>query len=523
MKTNFKDFINTKKSVNDSINISKIEKIIKIVNSILLKHIKYLMPFCEYTFTKEDNIDLISFYYIVGYENSSMFSINFDKRTNEVYSISFYKTLDLLWTGKAKSDLTLYTLGSSIVYFMPIIWTIASKQNYNISKEEAIKLGRNIYEAYELDYYIGKQKYNFIFNLDNNDINYIFYESKNLSDELKKFKKSKRAEALLANAKRNESPEAKELNKKLWAEYNEILNAINNGATNLEELKIALSHNVKIAEQINSEQQKLENKFNIKKESPSLIFKKMAGYISMVIRGINPSLIICGAPGIGKTYRVKKQLTDAGYKEGYNMLTIKGKCTPRALYTALYNYKDEGNIIVIDDADGLVGPKAPEDSINILKGALDSDKSPEGRLVTYGIAGKLVDDEGLPIPKRFYYKGGVIVITNYNAGSLDSALRGRSYIQDIDFTNEEILEIIKELIPAIDPLHLSIKSKMKAYNYLTELVEAKEDAEISIRTFGICAGIFESCNEETGFTDLEIKSMIKEQMKLQAQRIKLKY
>ena len=41
-------------------------------------------------------------------------------------------------------------------------------------------------------------------------------------------------------------------------------------------------------------------------------------------------------------------------------------------------------IIVIDDADALVGPKAPEIAINILKAALDSTADDEGRLVSFG-------------------------------------------------------------------------------------------------------------------------------------------
>ena len=87
---------------------------------------------------------------------------------------------------------------------------------------------------------------------------------------------------------------------------------------------------------------------------------------------LRPSVVLCGAPGVGKTYNVKKQLKAAGYNEGHNLCTIKGKCTPRVLYMTLMDYKDKNDIVLIDDADGLVGPGAPEDCINILKAALDS-------------------------------------------------------------------------------------------------------------------------------------------------------
>ena len=285
------------------------------------------------------------------------------------------------------------------------------------------------------------------------------------------------------------------------------------------ELKVALKHNVKIVAEIDASMKEAEEKFKEEREDPETVFKKMQGYVKMVIKGINPSVILCGAPGVGKTFRVKQQLKANNYNEGHNLFTIKGKCTPRRLYLALYEYQDKGQILLIDDADALVGPNAPEDCINILKAALDSTSDDEGRLVSYGVSGKLMDDEGMEIPKRFYYNGGIIVITNWNAGKLDTALRGRSYIQDISFTTEEILDIIKKLMPSIDAEHLSAKSKIKAYDYLVELLNKDAEMEVSIRTFGICAKIFEATSGDADFTEDDAKSMIREQMKLQASRI----
>ena len=245
----------------------------------------------------------------------------------------------------------------------------------------------------------------------------------------------------------------------------------------------------------------------------------MEGYVKMVVKGVNPSLILCGAPGVGKTYRVRQTLKNAGYIEEKNLFTIKGKCTARRLYLALYDYKDKGDILLIDDADSLVGPKAPEDCINILKGALDSTSEKEGRLITYGVAGKITDDDGNELPKRFYYNGSVIIITNYNAGSLDTALRGRSYIQDIHFSTESVLKLIKQIMPNLNAEKISMQSKIKAYDYLVELVKSGMDMEVSIRTFSICSTLFESMEGD----DELAKIMIKEQMKLQSDRIKNKY
>ena len=259
-------------------------------------------------------------------------------------------------------------------------------------------------------------------------------------------------------------------------------------------------------------------------EDPDVAWKEMRQYVKMVMKGVNPSVILCGAPGVGKTYKVKKQLRAGGYQEGQNLWTIKGKCSPRQLYLALYDFQNKGDIVLIDDADSLVGPKAPEDVINILKAALDSSEDDEGRLVSYMISGKLEDNEGNPVPKKFYYRGGVIVITNYRAGQLDTALRGRSFIQDINFTVNDILLIVKRLLPELGDGKWSMESKEKAFNYISKLAENKNtEIELSIRTFGICAKLFESCSDDPDFTDEDCEKMIGKQLKLQAARGGTKY
>jgi hypothetical protein len=136
----------------------------------------------------------------------------------------------------------------------------------------------------------------------------------------------------------------------------------------------------------------------------------------------------------------------------------------------------------------------------------------------YGVAGRLLDDDGDPLPKKMYYNGSIIIITNYNVGALDTALRGRSFVMDINFTTEDLLKIVKRIMPAIDPEHLSSRSKIKAYDYLQEMANKKMNMEISIRTFAICAKIFETCADDPDFTEDDVRKMIADQMKNQARR-----
>lgn len=525
----FIDFIKERQqlSVFEAFNEKKIDVVVEKINSILSKHINGLIPLVGYQKTKIEKQTFMSSQYLVmgnTPKDVSMFQINWLQSDNDLhaYSIDFFRNTDYLYDGKGKSDLSVYTLGSSIIYFLPIIWTVASSKKYDLTEKKAIELGRSVYgdKVKESAYYVGAIKYHVYEDLERQQIFDIFKQSINEDDELKDYKKKKLADAQDAYAHRKDSEEAKQRSSKLLDEYNEIKKAIKGGATTLEELKLAIKKNVNLVAEIDAQQQKVQKELEEKHEDPEVVFKKMQAYIKMVTSGVNPSVILCGAPGVGKTFRVKQQLKAYDYHEGHNLFTIKGKCTARVLYSTLYNFQNKGQIVLIDDADGLVGPNAPEDCINILKGALDSTSDDEGRLVSYGVSGKILDDDGNELPKRFYYRGGIIVITNWNAGKLDTALRGRSFIQDINFTTEDILKILKDLIPKIDPDKLSMKAKTKAYDYLLEMLEKKEEMELSIRTFTICAKIYESCDGLDGFSEDDMRSMIKEQMRLQAARTK---
>lgn len=539
---NFLNFLERRqKLVTESFNNKDIDNAFEKIDAVLKKHIEGLIPLVGYVKIKQSDSEYFSKQYMVvpkkSPENASLFQINFKQSDNDsnVFSIDFFKDMDILWTGKAKSNLTIYTMGSSIVYFLPIIWTVVNTGDYNLSEREAIDLGKKIFKDEKIKeslIYRGTLTYRIFENLSSDIINDVFelnisntifnnqQTNEEMTDELRNFKRKKLNDLENKRTHRNDSREAKNAWKQAIQDIKDIDKAVRGGATNLEELKLALKHNLSITMEIDRELEKAQQQFEEERDDPDMVFKKMQKYVKMVIKGINPSVILCGAPGVGKTFNVKKQLKDAGYNEGHNLCTIKGKCTPRILYLTLHEYKDKGNIVLIDDADGLVGPGAPEDSINILKAALDSTSDEEGRLVSYGVSGPLKDDEGNPMAKKFYFNGGIIVITNYQAGSLDTALRGRSFVQDIKFTTDELLDIIKKLMPAIDPEHLSPKSKIKAFDYLVELSNADAEMEVSIRTFGICAKIFETANGDPDFTDEDAKSMIKEQMKLQAQRLK---
>lgn len=480
-----------------------------------------------------------SVYYVMdkSHNNVAAFAINFLQSGESMvpYSVAIFKKDNaekFLWSrdnnASFKANLEIKMMGASIVYYIPVIANVINSGKFDISSEEAVKLGRKVYdtknECVSWDMYFGAQKYHIYEGISEDKV--IEKYHLNLGHKYKKVGDTYQwiNETELEDRKKEvytqlKNAPDKETEKTLYKEYRQILNAIKGGATSLEDLECSVKKNVSVSSSIPGAAE-AQKKIEIAKSDPKTAFKEMQMYVKMVIKGIQPAVILCGAPGVGKTYRVLQQLKAAGYHmDGDNI--IKGKCTPRQLYLTLYNNKSKGDIVVIDDADSLVGPKAPEDSINILKAALDSTADDEGRLVSYKVSGELKDDEGVPVPKSHYNKCGVIVITNYNVGQIDTALRNRAFTQSLDFSTKDLLEIVRGIMPSIEPNHISMSSKAKAMNYLEKLVEDKKPIEVSIRSFITCARIYENAENDDELALAE--KMIAEQMRNSSLRGGKKY
>lgn len=475
-----------------------------------------------------------SVYYVMdkSHTNVAAFAINFLQSGESMvpYSVAIFgkdNAEKFLWgrdsNASFKANLEIKMMGASIVYYIPVIANVINSGKFDISSEEAVKLGRKLYdtknECVSWDMYFGAQKYHIYEGISEDKV--IEKYHLNLGHKFKKVgdtyhwinetELEDRKKEVYAKMKANTDPD---LGKALYKEYRQILNAIKGGATSLEDLECSVKKNVSVSSTIAGGAE-AEKKIESVKSDPKTAFKEMQMYVKMVIKGIQPAVILCGAPGVGKTFRVKQQLKAAGYTMTADN-TVRGKCTPRQLYLTLYNNKDKGDIVLVDDADSLVGPKAPEDCINILKAALDSTADDEGRLVSYKVSGELKDDEGVPVPKSHYNKCGMIVITNYSIGQIDTALRNRAFTQSLDFSTKDLLQIIRDIMPNIESNRLSMSSKAKAMNYLEKLVEEGKPIEVSCRSFITCARIYEN-SEEDG--DLELaEKMIEEQMRNQSLR-----
>jgi hypothetical protein len=221
-------------------------------------------------------------------------------------------------------------------------------------------------------------------------------------------------------------------------------------------------------------------------QDPSEMFKNIERLTKMVGRGLQPSLVITGGAGMGKTHIVKSTLEEMGLKESYDFVHFKGRATAAGLFVTLYENNDK--IIVLDDCDSVF---RDDDAVNILKGALDSYDT---RKISY-ISTKLLKDEfGGEVPRHFEFTGRIIFISNINQSKLDEAIRSRSFVADVDLTTEQMFERIEQLIPKMES-RVPHAAKEQALELMKEL-DAEFEIEINLRSFikaaRICAMGFDN-------------------------------
>jgi hypothetical protein len=160
-------------------------------------------------------------------------------------------------------------------------------------------------------------------------------------------------------------------------------------------------------------------------------------------------LVVSGPAGIGKSHTVETTLHDTldmlGKLTGQGKMyeVISGGISAAVLYEKLWEYRDESQVLVFDDCDGVL---YDEDSLNVLKAALDSKKT---RRISWNT--RSLHLERKDIPNSFEYKGGVIFITNVKFDQIKSARIGnhleaivsRCHYMDIgiDTAREKLLHI----------------------------------------------------------------------------------
>ena len=223
------------------------------------------------------------------------------------------------------------------------------------------------------------------------------------------------------------------------------------------------------------------------KRDPQEMFTNLERLTKMVGRGIQPSLVVTGGAGMGKTHLVKQTLADMGLDESTDFVHFKGRATPAGLFITLYENSDK--IIVLDDCDSVF---KDDDAVNILKGALDSYDS---RKISYITSKPLKDEFGIEVPRHFEFTGRIIFISNIEQSKLDEAIRSRSFVADIDMTQDQMFTRIEQLMPKMES-RIPLAAKTQALALMKELNVEFSGLDINLRSFikaaRICAMGFDN-------------------------------
>ena len=205
--------------------------------------------------------------------------------------------------------------------------------------------------------------------------------------------------------------------------------------------------------------------------------------VTMVANNVQPSAVITGEGGLGKTYTVTKTLEQNGYKDISDLADfqvgsvintrkcftmVKGFSTAKGLYRTLF--ENAKAIIVFDDCDAVL--KDPV-ALNLLKGALDS----YGKRVISWNADMRDED----LPRSFNFEGRVIFISNMDQDKIDQAIRSRSMMIDLSMTTDQKIDRMEHI--ADSPEFLPEYDRAIKQDALALIREVKDEAsEISLRT-----------------------------------------
>jgi hypothetical protein len=225
----------------------------------------------------------------------------------------------------------------------------------------------------------------------------------------------------------------------------------------------------------------------IESRDPKVMFGNLERLTKMVGRGIQPSLVITGMAGVGKTHLVKETLRELGMRESYEFVHFKGRSTAAGLFITLYQNSDK--IVVLDDCDSVF--KDP-DAVNLLKAALDSYDT---RKISYISSKPLKDEFGEPIPAHFEFTGRIIFISNINQSKLDAAIRSRSFVSDISMNTDQMFQRMEQLMADMEP-SIPLAAKQQALEIMKNLNTKFAGLDVNLRSFikaaRICAMGFDN-------------------------------
>lgn len=421
-----------------------------------------------------------------SYHINMMININYiiNSKSNAVYSIDFFNTSHsnelLFGSGIAKSDLTIYTLGQSIAYFLPVIAYIVNNNTFSLTKEISISIVNTAFNESKTWYY-GAQAYTIYERMKPEVIDTAFHLAQG-------HKLVENVDDFVWEAEDVTEPV------NIVNDYKDVCKAIQGGSTNIKNIEISLSNSIVTVNYIIDESIKTIQK-EIDKAAKSCDSEqsneKIRNQVNSVISGIQHGCILCGGIGLGKSYSVKQQLKDNNYSEGKNLVILKGNCDAKTLFETLYN--NFNSVILIEYGDNLISSKADDETINIINSALNIGKK---RVISCEIDGEL---------KSFNFNGSIIILTDCSSDKIHSSLKDYVFVQELDFDAQQNINNIKTMSSNLLNDIISYDAKNESYNYID-----KHNKKVSVHYFIALALLYQACNiKENNIQKNNIDQIIK--------------
>lgn len=146
-------------------------------------------------------------------------------------------------------------------------------------------------------------------------------------------------------------------------------------------------------------------------------------------------------------------------------------------------FQSNGKVLLYDDADTVFTIK--ENKL-LLKQALDSQPA---RTIKWGTKVPYVDlgaKVGI-MPNEFIYTGKLIIITNLTSGQIDSAIKSRARLIDVDLSPVQFMDRLKSLLPEIQKNEnpaIGMNYYEEAFDWLYDMfINKKVIDKFDIRTF----------------------------------------
>lgn len=205
------------------------------------------------------------------------------------------------------------------------------------------------------------------------------------------------------------------------------------------------------------------------------------------------SLIISGGAGLGKSHTVNKVLSETSD----NYVVHKGYIRSSHLFRLLWENKNPGQVIVLDDTDSVF---SDETALNILKAGLELKPV---RRIGWGSEKEFIDSDNETIPRYFDYEGSIIFLTNKdirsdiasnnkNSPHL-SALESRSLVLDMRIkTKREYMIKIKQTVESGMLENKGFNTEES--NEIMAFIEDNQDnfSELSLRMVEKVAALYEA-------------------------------